>query len=85
VTTDRFLPFQSERWKASLSSSHPSPSWTSRIIASPDIYSHGHREPEQSINFITCTVFGAVVRQGINLEAAIFRTASGVIPLTGCC
>ncbi len=27
---------------------------TSRIIGSPDIYSHENREPEQSINFITC-------------------------------
>ena len=26
----------------------------SRIIGSPDIYSHENREPEQSINFITC-------------------------------
>jgi glycogen operon protein len=27
---------------------------TSRLIASPDIYGHRDREPEQSINFITC-------------------------------
>ncbi|MBS1657200.1 MAG: glycogen debranching protein GlgX [Bacteroidetes bacterium] len=27
---------------------------TSRLIASPDIYAHKNREPEQSINFITC-------------------------------
>ncbi|MFI5134235.1 MAG: glycogen debranching protein GlgX [Chitinophagales bacterium] len=27
---------------------------TSRLIASPDIYGHKNREPEQSVNFVTC-------------------------------
>lgn len=29
-------------------------SFASRILGSPDIYSHKEREPEQSINFVTC-------------------------------
>ncbi|NJD07640.1 MAG: glycogen debranching protein GlgX [Methylococcaceae bacterium] len=28
--------------------------FASRMLGSPDVYSHEHREPEQSINFVTC-------------------------------
>jgi len=28
--------------------------FASRLLASPDIYGHEERDPEQSINFITC-------------------------------
>src|SRR5205807_7670868 len=30
------------------------PRLATRILGSPDIYSHEEREPEQSINFVTC-------------------------------
>ena len=30
------------------------PALASRFLASPDLYAHEEREPEQSINFITC-------------------------------
>ena len=28
--------------------------WPTRLLGSPDIYGHEEREPEQSINFVTC-------------------------------
>ena len=30
------------------------PAWPTRLLGSPDLYGHEEREPEQSINFVTC-------------------------------